>query len=314
MRWRSGRRSDNIEDRRGSSGGMGGLGGLGGGRGGGSLLPLLLGLVGRKGGIWIILGLVAVLYFTGGNLGGLLDGMSGMQPGLLPGEQPAQTSGPVQQSATERELSEFVSVVLADTEDTWHALFRQRGETYVEPTLVLFRGATRSACGIGQAAMGPFYCPADQKVYIDLSFYEDLRSRFRAPGDFAQAYVIAHEVGHHVQTLLGISPKVAEAQRGLGEAEANRLTVRLELQADCFSGLWAHHADKARSILESGDIEEALTAASAIGDDRLQRQSKGYVTPDSFTHGTSAQRMRWFKIGLQSGQLAACDTFNTDTL
>ncbi|MFM1892622.1 MAG: hypothetical protein RLZ44_1699 [Pseudomonadota bacterium] len=314
MRWRSGRRSDNIEDRRGSSGGMGGLGGLGGGRGGGSLLPLLLGLVGRKGGIWIILVLVAVLYFTGGNLGGLLDGMSGMQPGLLPGEQPAQTSGPVQQSATERELSEFVSVVLADTEDTWHALFRQRGETYVEPTLVLFRGATRSACGIGQAAMGPFYCPADQKVYIDLSFYEDLRSRFRAPGDFAQAYVIAHEVGHHVQTLLGISPKVAEAQRGLGEAEANRLTVRLELQADCFSGLWAHHADKARSILESGDIEEALTAASAIGDDRLQRQSKGYVTPDSFTHGTSAQRMRWFKIGLESGQLAACDTFNTDTL
>ena len=311
MRWRSGRRSDNIEDRRGA-GGPSGLGGLGGG--GGSLLPLLLGMLGRKGGIWTILIVIAVLYFSGGDLGGLLGNMTGLQPGMTTG-QPQESAGrPVQQSASEQELADFVSVVLADTEDTWREIFKQRGEHYVEPKLVLFRGATRSACGVGQSAMGPFYCPADQKVYIDLDFYEELRSRFRAPGDFAQAYVIAHEVGHHVQTLLGISPKVREAQQGLSEADANRLSVRQELQADCFSGVWANHANKARNILESGDIEEALTAASAIGDDRLQRQSSGRVTPDSFTHGTSAQRVHWFKTGLESGELKACDTFAASAL
>ncbi len=306
MRWRSGRRSDNIEDRRGSSGDSDG------GGGGGSMLPLLLGMVGRRGGIWIVLIVLAVFYFTGGDFGGLLGGKSGVQPGLTPGQQ--QSSGLVRQSAAEQELVDFVSVVLADTEDTWSSLFAQRGARYIKPKLVLFRGATRTACGVGQAATGPFYCPSDEKVYIDLGFYEELRSRFRAPGDFAQAYVIAHEVGHHVQNLLGISSKVREAQRGLSEARADQLSVRLELQADCFAGIWANHANKARHVLESGDIEEALTAASAIGDDRLQKQSRGYVTPDSFTHGTSAQRVKWFKTGLKSGELGACDTFAAKAL
>jgi hypothetical protein len=205
-------------------------------------------------------------------------------------------------------------VVLADTEDTWHAQFRQMGKAYQEPTLVLFSGAVESACGFAQAAVGPFYCPADQKVYIDLSFYQDLKSRHGAPGDFAQAYVIAHEIGHHVQNLLGISEKVHSARRQISQAEGNRLSVMLELQADCFAGVWAHHADRARHILEPGDVEEALNAASAIGDDRLQRESRGYVTPDSFTHGSSKQRVRWFRQGLESGDVMACNTFRADNL
>jgi predicted metalloprotease len=217
-------------------------------------------------------------------------------------------------SAAENELAEFVSVVLADTEDTWNALFSQMGKTYREPQLVLFSGAVQSACGFAQAAMGPFYCPADQKVYIDLSFYQDLKNRHGAPGDFAQAYVIAHEIGHHVQTLLGISEKVHSARRRVNQVEGNRLSVMQELQADCFAGVWAHHANRARQILEEGDIEEALGAASAIGDDRLQRKSGGYVTPDSFTHGSSAQRVRWFKQGLKSGEVLACNTFRADKL
>jgi predicted metalloprotease len=216
--------------------------------------------------------------------------------------------------AAENELADFVSVVLADTEDTWKGLFNQMGKTYREPQLVLFSGAVQSACGFAQAAMGPFYCPADQKVYIDLSFYQDLKNRHGAPGDFAQAYVIAHEIGHHVQTLLGISEKVNSARQRLNQVEGNRLSVMQELQADCFAGVWAHHANRARQILEEGDIEEALGAASAIGDDRLQRKSRGYVTPDSFTHGSSDQRVRWFKRGLKSGEVLDCNTFRADNL
>jgi len=217
-------------------------------------------------------------------------------------------------SAADDELKQFMAVVLADTEDTWGALFAQSGKQYEQPTLVLYSGATQSACGFGQAAMGPFYCPPDQRVYIDLSFYDDLRQRYGAPGDFAQAYVLAHEIGHHVQNLLGISDKVQAARQRADETEANALSVRLELQADCFAGLWAYHANRSRQILESGDVEEALKAASAIGDDRLQRQSRGYVTPDSFTHGSSAQRTRWFRRGLESGKFASCDTFSATEL
>lgn len=225
---------------------------------------------------------------------------------------------PTQQSAAvppgQDDLRKFVSVVLADTEDTWHDLFRQMGGTYRDPKLVLFTGAVQSACGFAQAAVGPFYCPADQKVYIDLSFYQELKDRFHAPGDFAQAYVIAHEIGHHVQNLLGISNKVESLRSQAGATEANALSVRLELQADCFAGVWAFHANKARQILEVGDVEAALNAASAIGDDRLQKQARGYVTPDSFTHGSSAQRVRWFKRGITSGDLRQCDTFKAAQL
>ena len=211
-------------------------------------------------------------------------------------------------------MARFVSVVLADTEDVWRAKFKQMGGTYREPKLRLFRGSEPTACGRGQAAMGPFYCPGDQKVYIDLSFYETLRTRLGAPGDFAQAYVIAHEVGHHVQNLLGISGKV-DAMRGrVSEAQQNALSVRLELQADCFAGIWAHDAQSARQILEQGDVEEALNAATQIGDDTLQRKSQGTVVPETFTHGTGAQRVSWFKRGLQTGSVEQCNTFEARQL
>jgi predicted metalloprotease len=216
-----------------------------------------------------------------------------------------------QPTPQEVQLADFVSVVLADTEDTWEEIFRQSGRSYEEPKLVLFSGAVRSACGMASAAMGPFYCPADRKVYIDLAFFEDLRQQHGAPGDFAQAYVIAHEVGHHVQNLLGISTRVRSAQQGLGKAEANALSVQQELQADCFAGLWGHHADRSRGVLEQGDIEEALNAATAIGDDRLQKQAQGYVVPESFTHGSSRQRVEWFRRGIESGDFERCDTFNS---
>ena len=232
--------------------------------------------------------------------------------GLLSGGgvPPAQVQqAPAQRPPADDRLARFVSTVLADTEDVWHGVFRQAGGSYQEPRLVLFRGATPTACGTGQAAMGPFYCPADQKVYIDLGFYETLQSRLGAPGDFAQAYVIAHEVGHHVQNLLGISAKVDQMRGRVSQAEYNRLSVRLELQADCFAGVWAHHAQNARQILEQGDVEEAMNAAAQIGDDALQRSSGGAVVPESFTHGTSAQRQRWFHAGMQQGSLKACDTF-----
>ncbi len=205
-------------------------------------------------------------------------------------------------------------MVLADTEDVWNQLFGEMGETYREPRLVLFSGAVQSACGYAQAAMGPFYCPGDNKVYIDLSFYQDLKQRHGAPGDFAQAYVIAHEVGHHVQNLLGISDKVQRAKGKVGKKEGNALSVRLELQADCLAGVWANRADRAKQILEQGDVDEALIAASAIGDDRLQKQARGYVTPDSFTHGSSKQRVRWFRKGLKTGDIADCNTFQEESL
>jgi predicted metalloprotease len=254
----------------------------------------------------------------GGGLGLLvlivLALLLGVDPTQLLMDAPSSSVSPplpteARRPAAEDELADFVSVVLADTEDTWNALFRERRARYQEPTLVLFTDAVRSACGLTDAAVGPFYCPADGKLYIDLGFYGELRSRFQAPGDFAQAYVIAHEVGHHVQNLLGVSGQVRDAQRGLGQAEANALSVRLELQADCLAGVWAHHAQRARNILEAGDLEEALNAASAIGDDRIQRHSRGYVVPDSFTHGSSEQRVRWFRTGFERGELESCDTF-----
>lgn len=279
MRWKGGRRSDNVEDRRGVRlGRRAGIGGLG----------------------TIVLVLVA-LYF------GVDPGLILNQGTLAPttSQVPASEALPPEQDA----LADFVSVVLADTEDVWHEQFRRMGMTYVEPTLVLFSGAVQSACGFAEAAMGPFYCPGDQKVYIDLDFYHDLKERHQAPGDFAQAYVIAHEIGHHVQTLLGISDQVRQLSSRLGRSEVNRLSVLQELQADCFAGLWAHHAQRSRQILEEGDIDEALNAASAIGDDRLQRQGRGYVTPDSFTHGSSAQRVEWFRRGITFGSLEQCDTF-----
>jgi uncharacterized protein len=305
MRWQGRRQSENIEDRR----GMRAPSSLGGFRGGGllNLLPMVFRLFGLKGGIVVVLAIGAYGLLSG-NLGSMLGGGAGEE------KFSDQQVAPLQQSASEKALVDFVSVVLADTEETWQGIFRQRGGSYREPKLVLFRGAVKSACGLTQSATGPFYCPGDQKVYIDLSFYSELKNRFKAPGDFAQAYVIAHEVGHHVQTLLGISQQVQQAKQGLSQVDGNKLTVRQELQADCFAGVWANHADRARQLLESGDIEEGLTAASAIGDDRLQKQSRGYVTPDSFTHGSSAQRVRWFKIGLKQGELKSCDTFAVKTL
>jgi len=217
-------------------------------------------------------------------------------------------------SAVNDEMRDFVAAVLGETEDVWHETFRKMGRTYQPPTLVLFSGAVQSACGMAGSAAGPFYCPPDHKVYLDLSFFEDLGTRFGASGDFAQAYVIAHEVGHHVQTLLGIMKKVNELQSRVSPSERNKLTMMMELQADCFAGVWAHQAHKSRDILESGDIEEGLNAASAVGDDRIQRRTQGYVVPDAFTHGSSAQRVRWFKIGLEHGDPQACDTFNADRL
>ena len=284
MRWRSGRRSTNVEDRR----------------------RVRVSRKAAGGGIGIVVIALIAMYF-------------GVDPSIFISQMGPTSSVNTQQTtrqipAAENELAEFVSVVLADTEDTWNGLFSQMGKSYREPQLVLFSGAVQSACGFAQAAVGPFYCPADQKVYIDLSFYQDLKNRHGAPGDFAQAYVIAHEIGHHVQTLLGISEKVHSARRRVSQVEGNQLSVMQELQADCFAGIWAHHADRARQILEEGDIEEALGAASAIGDDRMQRKSRGYVTPDSFTHGSSAQRVRWFKQGLKSGDVLDCNTFRAEKL
>lgn len=258
-----------------------------------------------RGGIPITggIGLVVVL---------VIAALTGVNPLQLigGGAEPGAESAP----AGADPMRDFVSHVLGGTEETWGALFRESGQTYREPSLVLFSGMTSSGCGTGQSAMGPFYCPLDQTVYIDLSFYDDLKTRFQAPGDFAQAYVIAHEVGHHVQNLLGTMEQVHQLRSRQGEAEANSMSVRLELQADCYAGLWAHHAERAKPILESGDVEEALGAASAIGDDRLQRQTQGTIVPESFTHGTSAQRVRWFRRGLETGDVKACDTFSTGTL
>jgi len=295
MKWEGNRESDNVEDRRGDDGGGGGGGfSFGGGRS--------IGLGG------IAVALVAS-YFLGINPLTVINMLSG-------GGQiaPVQHSAPAHKPPPDDQMARFVSTVLADTEDTWGEIFKAGGATYVRPKLVLFSGSTPTACGTGQTATGPFYCPGDQKVYIDLSFYKLMQQRFNVTGNFAQAYVIAHEVGHHVQNLLGISGKVDKARRTMSEKQSNALSVRLELQADCFAGVWAYHANEARHIIEQGDIEGALNAASAIGDDALQRQARGEVVPDSFTHGTSAQRVNWFKRGITQGKVSACNTFEAKTL
>jgi hypothetical protein len=235
----------------------------------------------------------------------LLSAIVGQSGSSLDGLTP-----PAPLSAADNESADFVSVVLADTEDTWLVIFKERGMVYTQPKLVLFSGGVDSACGFAQSAMGPFYCPNDRKVYIDLDFYRELKDQLGAPGDFAQAYVIAHEVGHHVQNLMGTSDRVQGLQSRSNEVTANKYSVMLELQADCYAGVWANHADTSRHIIESGDIEEAMNAAAKIGDDALQKQSQGYVVPDSFTHGTSAQRMKWFNAGFVSGDIDSCDTFN----
>jgi len=300
MKWRGGRRSDNIEDRRGQQAGMG--------RGlpGGFRLPRGRGARrGGIGGIGLIIVVVLALFF-GVDPSILLQGVQGTGPSM---QAPRPNTPAPRSQAGDDETKAFVSVVLADTEDTWTAIFKQLNRRYQRPKLVLYRGAVRSACGLGQAASGPFYCPGDRKVYLDLSFFNQLARQFKAPGDFARAYVIAHEIGHHVQTLLGIADKVQAARQRAGTRQGNRLQVMMELQADCFAGVWAKNADKARNILERGDIEEGIGAASAVGDDTLQRCTQGYVVPDAFTHGSSAQRVRWFKQGLDSGDQRQCDTF-----
>jgi predicted metalloprotease len=288
MKWEGQRRSDNVEDRRGAGGGgFGGIGGIGG-RG-------------------IGLGTVVIALIGGWALGinpltllGMLSGDGGAPSAQVAPARPPPANDPA---------ANFVSTVLASTEDVWIAQFRAAAGNYQKPALVIFRGATPTACGRGQSAMGPFYCPADGKVYLDLDFFDTLRSKLGAPGDFAQAYVVAHEVGHHVQRLLGITTKVDGMRGKIPEAQMNALSVRLELQADCLAGMWAHHSQQSKAWLEAGDIEVGLNAAAQIGDDTLQRRSQGRVVPESFTHGSSAQRTRWFKQGLQSGRMEQCNTF-----
>jgi len=299
MRWKDGRRSDNIDDLRGEMGP----------RAAGAaplillrLLPLLFRT--RGGRVLLVIGLIG---YAGARMLGI-DPLAGVGTPVPQGG--ASRSIPPE----EQQLAEFVSVVLADTEDSWRAIFAKSGKRYEEPRLVLFRNGVRSACGTASSAVGPFYCPGDRKVYLDLAFFDDLQQRFGAPGDFAQAYVIAHEVGHHVQTLLGVSAQVQQAGAKLDDAGRNRLSVRQELQADCFAGVWGHTANRERQVLEPGDLEEALVAATAIGDDRLQREAQGRVVPDSFTHGSSEQRERWFRRGFDSGDPGVCDTFSAKTL
>jgi uncharacterized protein len=290
MRQDDERESDNIEDRRGIRMGGGGFGFPGGGLGiaAAAVLALLFGVDPR-----IVLTAV-----------GELSSMN----------QQHATATSTQPGPQDDKTKKFMSVVLASTEDAWGAIFQRSGLRYEDPKLVLYSGAVQSACGFGQAAMGPFYCPGDRKLYLDTSFFHDLASRHNAPGDFAQAYVVAHEVGHHVQNLMGIADQVMAAQQRGGKGQGNQLQVRMELQADCFAGVWANHADQMRHILEAGDIEEALAAASGVGDDRLQSQAQGYVVPESFTHGSSEQRMRWFSTGFKSGDPQQCDTFKSASL
>ncbi len=295
MRMDDQRESDNLEDRRGS--GMGGGGGL------------------RLGGGRLGLGTIAIAlvasYFLDINVLTMLSMLSG--GGGMPAVEQS-VPPPAHRPPADDQMARFVSKVLASTEDTWNDIFRANGRQYQEPKLVLFSGVTPTACGTGQSAMGPFYCPGDQKVYIDLSFYRDLKERFKAPGEFAQAYVIAHEVGHHVQHLLGISEQVQAARQRAGKAEANALSVRLELQADCLAGVWGKRTDTMKGVLEPGDLEAALNAASAIGDDRLQQQAQGRIVPESFTHGSSEQRQRWFRRGFDSGDMNQCNTFKAAQL
>lgn len=323
MRWKGRRESENVEDRRGRSGGFGFPGGGGGfpfprgrmpmpGRrsGGIGVVGLLMLL-----GVMLLLGVDPRVLLQGG--GPVPDARSPESPRQIPFPgQPAPAPAPRQQqtASPDDEMKRFISVVLADTEDVWNNIFASQNQKYREPQLVLFRQATQSGCGIGVSQMGPFYCPLDGKLYVDLAFYEELKSRFRAPGDFAQAYVIAHEVGHHVQNLLGIAERVQQVKADIPEAEANAIQVRMELQADCLAGLWAHHTQRINKSLEPGDIEEALRAATAIGDDTIQRRAQGRIVPDSFTHGTSEQRVRWFKRGFETGRFGACDTFSANEL
>jgi predicted metalloprotease len=287
MRWEGGRQSDNVEDRRGMS-----VGGTG----------LAVGGIGT-----IVITLIA-LYF------GVDPSLILNQVATAPPAAEQQQADPSSRSPEENKLAEFSSVVLADTEDVWGQVFKQNGSTYPNPKMVLYSGAVGSACGYAQSAMGPFYCPNDQKLYLDLSFFNDLHTRYGAPGDFAQAYVIAHEVGHHVQNLMGILEKAHAAQESASKEEANAIQVKVELQADCLAGVWTNRANQTKQILESGDVEEALAAASGVGDDRLQQQSRGYVVPESFTHGSSEQRMRWFSAGAKSGDMSQCNTFNAARL
>ncbi len=300
MRWQGRRQSENIRDVRGDGGTGGGLGGgYGGGFGGRG--PIRVGRAGG-GGIGVIIVVLVVAYFLGINPLQLLSGD-------LSGVGTQQSGQPIQSGASD-EMRDFVATVLADTEDAWTAILRdQKGKDYPKPTLTLFSGSVQSACGAASASAGPFYCPRDQNVYIDLNFYNELRTRFGAPGDFAEAYVLAHEVGHHVQNVLGTLTDVHAREARLSEADANALSVRTELQADCFAGIWANHTS-GEGILEPGDIDEALTAAAAVGDDTLQQQAQGYVVPDSFTHGTSEQRASWFRRGYEKGKIDACDTFS----
>ena len=300
MKWDGQRESSQIEDRRGSGGG---------GRAGGSIRV--------GGGRGVGLGTIAIALVAGwifginpGTIIGVLGGLEGAAPGAT---QQAPAPGATR-SAPQDENARFVSTVLASTEDIWQETFQASGRDYRKPVLVLYRGSTRSACGTGQAAMGPFYCPGDEKVYLDLGFFETMRRQLGAPGDFAQAYVVAHEVGHHVQHLLGITDRVDALRGRQSEAQANAMSVRLELQADCFAGVWAGRSQQAKNWLEQGDLEEAMNAASQIGDDTLQQNAGGAVRPESFTHGSSAQRMRWFQRGFQSGQVAQCDTFQARSL
>ena len=297
MKWEGNRESENVEDRRGDGGG--------GGSGGGGLG----GIGGRSVGIGTVVIALVASYFFGVSPGTVINVLNG-------GGVPAQeaTQGPAKAPPADDREARFVSTVLGDTEDVWTTIFQKASQTYSKPRLVLFSGRTQTACGTGQTASGPFYCPGDRKIYIDLSFYRLMQERFKVSGEFAQAYVIAHGVGHHVQNLMGIMDKVDKLRSSSTPTQNNALSVRVELQADCFAGVWAKNADKARSILESGDVETALNAATAIGDDALQKQAQGYVVPDSFTHGTSAQRVRWFKRGLDSGQVSACNTFDARTL
>ncbi len=293
MRMDDQRESDNIEDRRGGGFGGGGLR-LGGGRLGIGTIAIAL----------------VASYFLGINPLTVLSMLSG--GGGMPAVE--QSAPPAHKPPPTDETARFVSKVLASTEDTWNEVFRASGRRYEEPRLVLFSGMTPTACGTGQSAMGPFYCPGDQKVYIDLTFFRELKDRFRAPGEFAQAYVVAHEVGHHVQNLLGISDQVQAARQRAGKAEGNALSVKLELQADCFAGVWGKRTDAMKNILEPGDLEAALAAATAIGDDRLQQQAQGRIVPESFTHGSSEQRVRWFKRGFETGDINQCNTFKAAKL
>lgn len=301
MKWEGNRESNNVEDVRGSDGGGGGGGGFN--------------LGGRSVGLGSVAIALVASYFFGVNPLTVLNLLSGGGvAGPAPQGQSVQQRQQGQHPPANDRTARLVSTVLADTEDTWTQLFAARGARYIAPTLQIFSGRTSTACGTGQTASGPFYCPGDQKIYIDLAFYQLMQQRFRVSSDFAQAYVIAHEVGHHVQNLLGTMSKIDAARERATPSQANALSVRVELQADCYAGVWAFHANQARSILETGDVEAALAAATAIGDDALQQQGQGYVVPDSFTHGTSAQRVRWFKRGIDSGEMANCNTFETRQL